>query len=133
MHLDAPSALKMGGRFKNATPVASCAFGAIFLIDSQMLKFCGIRGRGNGEIVMVSTSAWAHSNNKCLWVCRGVKEVVQDGDVDLVGNVALAATRIQKVVTHGNGPMALLVVIIASGKMASVVYTNASIHRICCV
>ena len=133
MHLDAPSALKMGGRFKNATPVTLCAFGAIFLIDSQTLKFCGIGGGGNGEIVTMSTSAWAHSNNKCLRVCRGVKEVAWDGNVDLVGNVALAATHIQKVVTHGNGPMALLVVIIVSGKMARVVYTNASIHRICCV
>ncbi len=108
MHLDAPSALKMGGRFKNATPVASCAFGAIFLIDSQMLKFCEIGG-GDGEIVTVSTSAWAHSNNECLWVRPGGKEVARDGDVDLVGNIALAATRIPKVVTHGNGPMALLV------------------------
>ena len=91
------------------------------------------RGGGNGEIVTVSTSAWAHSNNKCLWVCQGVKKVARDGDVDLVGNVAFAATHIQKVVTHGDGPMALLVVIIASSKMARVVYTNASIHRICCV
>ncbi len=123
----------MGGRFKNATLVASCAFGAIFLIDSQMLKFCGIGGGGDGEIVTVLTSAWAHSNNKCLWVCLGGKEVARDGNVDLVGNVALAATRIQKVVTHGDGPMALSVVIIASGKMARVVYTNASIHRIRCV
>jgi hypothetical protein len=80
--------------------------------------------------MMVSTSAWAHSNNKCLWVCRGVKEVVRDGNVDLVGNAALAATPIQKIVTHVNGPMALSVVIIALGKMARVVYTNASIHRI---
>jgi hypothetical protein len=79
------------------------------------------------------TSAWVHSKNECLWVCRGVEEVVQDGDVDLVGNITLAATRIQKVVAHGNGPMAMLVVIIASGKMARVVYTNTSIHRICCV
>ncbi len=134
MHLDAPSALKMGGRFENAMPVASCAFGAIFWIDSQTLKFCGIGGGGgDGEIVTVSTSAWADSNNECLWVCRGVKEVVQDGNVDLVGNVAFAATRIQKVVTHGDGPMALLVVIIASGKMSRVVYTNTSIHRIYCV
>ena len=91
------------------------------------------RGGGDGEIVMVSTSAWAHSNNKCLRVCRGVEEVARYGNMDLVGNVALAAMRIQKVVTHGNGPIALLVVIIASGKMARVVYTNASIHRICCV
>jgi hypothetical protein len=59
--------------------------------------------------------------------------VGRDGKVDLVGNIALAATRIQKVVTHGNGPMALLVVMIALGEMARVVYTNASIHRICCV
>jgi hypothetical protein len=88
---------------------------------------------GNWEIVMVSTSAWAHSNNECLWVCQGVKEVARDGDVDLVGNVALAATRIQKVVTHGDGPMALSVVIIALGEMARVVYTNTLIHRICCV
>jgi hypothetical protein len=123
----------MGGRFKNATPVALCAIGAIFLIDSQRLKFCGIGGGAMGKFVMVSTSAWAHSNNKCLWVCWGVKEVMRDGNMDLVGNVALAATCIQKVVTHGNGPMALLVVIIASGKMARVVYTNASIHRIHCV
>jgi hypothetical protein len=78
----------------------------------------------------VLTSAWAHSNNECLWVCRGVKEVAQDGEVDLVGNVALAATRIQKVLTHGDGPMALSVVIIVPGKMARVVYTNTSIHRI---
>ncbi len=56
-----------------------------------------------------------------------------DDEVDLVGNVALAATRIQKVVTHGDGPMVLSVVIIASGEMARVVYTSASIHRICCV
>ncbi len=90
-------------------------------------------GGGDGEIVTVLTPAWAHSNNKCLWVCWGVKEVVRDGNVDLVGNVVLAATRIQKVVTHGDGPMALKVVIIASGEMARVVYTNASIHRICCV
>jgi hypothetical protein len=59
--------------------------------------------------VMESTSAWAHSNNECLWVCRGVKEVAWDGSMDLVGNVALAATRIQKVVIHGDGPMALSV------------------------
>jgi hypothetical protein len=90
-------------------------------------------GGGAGEIVTVSTSAWAHSTNECLWVCRGVKEVARDGNMDLVGNVALAATCIQKVVTHGDGPMVLLVVIIASGEMARVVYTNASIHRICCV
>jgi hypothetical protein len=82
---------------------------------------------------MVLTSAWAHSNNECLWVCRGVKEVARDGNVDLVGNVVLAATCIQKFATHGNGLMALSVVIIASGKMARVVYTNASIHRIHCV
>jgi hypothetical protein len=90
-------------------------------------------GGGDGEIVMVSTSAWAHSNNEYLWVCPGGKEVAWDGGVDLVGNVAFAATHIQKVVTHGDGPMALLVVIIASGEMARVVYTNASIHRIHCV
>jgi hypothetical protein len=63
----------------------------------------------------------------------GVKEVVQHGNVDLVGNVALAVTRIQKAVTRSDGQMALLVVIIVSGEMARTVYTNASIHRICCV
>ena len=31
-HLNAPSALKIGGRFKHATPVTLCAFKAIFLI-----------------------------------------------------------------------------------------------------
>ena len=98
--------------------------------DAQIL--CN-QGGGNGGIVMVLTSAWAHSNNKCCQVCWGVKEVVWDGEVDVVGNGALAATCIQKVVTHDNGPMVLSVVIIASGKMARVVYTNASIHRICCV
>ena len=30
--LDTPSALTMGGRFKNATPVTACAFAAILLI-----------------------------------------------------------------------------------------------------
>ncbi len=99
--------------------------------DAQILWNWG--GGVDGEIVTVSTSAWAHSNNECLWVCRGVEEVAWDGNVDLVGNIALAATRIQKVVTHGNGPMALSVVIIALGEIARVVYTNASIHRICCV
>ncbi len=59
--------------------------------------------------------------------------MAQDGDMDLVGNAALAATGIQKVVTRGNRPMVLSVVIIASGKMVRVVYTNASIHRIHCV
>ncbi len=59
--------------------------------------------------------------------------MARDGNVDLVGNVAFAATRIQKVVTRGNGPMVLSVVIISSGEMARVVYTNASIHRIRCV
>ena len=59
--------------------------------------------------------------------------MAQDGDMDLVGNAALAAKGIQKVVTRGNGPMVLSVVIISSGEMARVVYTNASIHRIRCV
>ncbi len=59
-------------------------------------------GGGNGEIMTVLTSAWAHSNNECLPVCPGGKEVAWDGNVDLVGNVALAATRTQKVVTHGD-------------------------------
>jgi hypothetical protein len=132
MHLCAPSALKMGGRFKNTTPVASCALGAFFYIfsDAEILWNWGV---GDGEFVMVLTSAWAHSNNECLWVCWGVKEVAQDDNVDLVGNIALAATRIQKVVTRGNGQTALLVVNIASGEMARGVYTNASIHRIHCV
>ncbi len=72
--------------------------------DTQILWNQG--GGGNGEIVTVLTSAWAHSNNKCLQVCPGGKEVAQDGDVDIVGNVTFAATRIQKVVTHGDEPMA---------------------------
>jgi hypothetical protein len=37
MHLDAASALKIGGRFKNTTPVTLRAFGAIFLIFGLIL------------------------------------------------------------------------------------------------
>ncbi len=39
VHLNAPSALKIGGRLKHATPVTLCAFKAIFdiLPDSQLL------------------------------------------------------------------------------------------------
>jgi hypothetical protein len=59
--------------------------------------------------------------------------VARDGNVDLVGNVAVAATCIKKVVTRGDGQTVLSVVIIASGKMARAVYTNASIHRVHCV
>ncbi len=59
--------------------------------------------------------------------------MARDGNVNLVGNIALAATRIQKVVFHGDGPMALLVVIIVLGEMVRVVYTKPSIHRIHCV
>jgi hypothetical protein len=50
--------------------------------------------------------------------------VARDGDVNLVGNVALAATRIQKGVTRGDGQMALSVVIIASGEMARAVSSS---------
>ena len=41
MHLNAPSALKVGGRFENTTPVTLSAFEAIFfdfLPDSQFLS-----------------------------------------------------------------------------------------------
>jgi hypothetical protein len=43
VHLDAPSALKIRGRFKNATSVTLRAIGAFFyfLPDSQ---FCGLWG-----------------------------------------------------------------------------------------
>jgi hypothetical protein len=110
-----------------------CIWSIFFDIFSDAEILWNRGGGGDGEIVTVSTSAWAHSNNKCLWVCQGVEEVARDGDVDLVGSVALAATRIQKVVTHGDSQMVLSVVIIVSGKTARAVYTNASIHRIHCV
>jgi hypothetical protein len=44
VHLDAPSALKIGGRFKIATLVTVRAFGAIFLIFCLILSFCGLGG-----------------------------------------------------------------------------------------
>ncbi len=40
--LDTPSALRMGGRFKNATPVTVCAFVAMFLVFCIDLDFGGM-------------------------------------------------------------------------------------------
>ncbi len=40
VHLNAPSALKIGGRFKNATPVTLSAFEAFFLIFCLIHNFC---------------------------------------------------------------------------------------------
>ena len=52
VHLDASSALKIGGRFKNAAPVTLRAFGAFVFIFSLILKLV----EWGGEFVKVSTS-----------------------------------------------------------------------------